>query len=223
MMCKLTFFFAICLLALSAATLAQESVSVTVLNATPASAVQQLQDGLMASAKVASFEKRVEQLSPIVERTHNFSLIARLVTGQHWRKFEEQQREQFIDAFAELSIVTYAERFKDLGDSTFNYVETLEQPRNSKKVISTFALDPNASFSELSDNNSFTFEYIVQPLTTTDKATNQQWQIINVIVDGVSDLALKRSNYVSTLNEQGLDGLLAELTEKIADIRRKSS
>jgi len=220
---KLTFFFTICFLALSATAQQSATIETDITAATPAGAVQQLQDGLVAGASIASFDKRVEQLSPIVTQTHNFSSIARLVTGRHWRKFESQQREQFIDTFAELSIVTYAERFKDLGDSTFEYVETLEQPRSSKKVISTFTLDPNASFSELSDNSSFTFEYIVQPLTLADESTNEQWQIINVIVDGVSDLALKRSNYVSTLNEQGFDGLMAELTEKIADIRRKSS
>lgn len=200
--------------------------------ATPADVVQKLQDTLIISSGISSFEERLETLSPVIKKTHNFSVIARLVTGRHWRKFEAQQREQFIRVFTQLSVVTYADRFKNLGASKFSYVETLEQPRSSKKIISTLALDSNADFSELSDKRQFTFEYILQPVNSSNskdddsknnESSTDQWQIINVIVDGVSDLALKRSNYVSTLNEQGFDSLMIELNDKISSMREKSS
>jgi len=191
--------------------------------AAPEKAIKSLQEALIASTGFASFDERVESLSPIVIQTHDFSAIARLVTGRHWRKLEAQQHEQFINVFTQLSVMTYAERFKDLAQSKFNYIETLEQPRNSIKIISTLELDPNAQFSELTDKRLFNFEYILQAVTSDDEATSEQWKIINVIVDGVSDLALKRSNYVSILNDHGFDGLMTELSKKINKIQENSS
>jgi phospholipid transport system substrate-binding protein len=43
----------------------------------------------------------------------------------------------------------------------------------------------------------------------------RQWQIINVIAQGVSDLSLKRAQYTSYLKENGFDGLLQKIKEKI--------
>jgi phospholipid transport system substrate-binding protein len=46
---------------------------------------------------------------------------------------------------------------------------------------------------------------------------NGQWQIINIIVDGISDLALKKAQYTSVIDREGFDSLLNKLTQKIAD------
>ena len=189
----------------------------------PTEMVQNLQNALIVNANVVNFDKRVEMLSPTVIQSHDFSAIARLVTGQHWRKLDTQQRNQFITVFTQLSAMTYASRFKGLAASKFNYVETLEQPHSSIKIISTLALDSSAYFSDFSDKRQFTFEYILKPVKQSDASVNEQWKIINVIVDGVSDLALKRSNYVSILNEKGFDSLMTELNKQIIKIKEKSS
>jgi phospholipid transport system substrate-binding protein len=46
--------------------------------------------------------------------------------------------------------------------------------------------------------------------------TEDQWRIINVIAEGVSDLALKRAEYAAFLKVKGFDALLMKLNEKIA-------
>jgi len=38
---------------------------------------------------------------------------------------------------------------------------------------------------------------------------------MNIIADGVSDLALKRSEYTSVLSREGFDALIAKMNEKI--------
>lgn len=199
------------------------NLSITAKAEAPNEVVQHLQNALIVSANIVNFDKRVEMISPAVIQTHDFPVIARLVTGRHWRKLDTQQRDQFINVFTQLSTMTYASRFKGLATSKFSYVETLKQSHNSIKIISTLALDSNADFSGLSDKRQFTFEYILRPVKQDDASVNERWKVINVIVDGVSDLALKRSNYVSILNEKGFDSLMTELNEKIVDIKEKSS
>ena len=44
---------------------------------------------------------------------------------------------------------------------------------------------------------------------------NNQWRIVNIIVNGVSDLALKRAEYNSLLEREGFQALIAKLEEQI--------
>ena len=44
------------------------------------------------------------------------------------------------------------------------------------------------------------------------------WQIINIIVDGVSDLALKRGEYQSVFSDTGFTGLVDYLSGQIGDL-----
>jgi phospholipid transport system substrate-binding protein len=47
------------------------------------------------------------------------------------------------------------------------------------------------------------------------KKKGDNWRIINIIANGVSDLALKRSEYTSVLKREGFDDLIAKINEKI--------
>ena len=48
------------------------------------------------------------------------------------------------------------------------------------------------------------------------------WMIVNVIADGVSDLALRRAEYSRVLKNKGFDGLLDHIDGQIADTRPQS-
>jgi len=189
-------------------------------NATPLTTVEKLQSTLLNSAANPNFTARYQALLPVVRETHNFNVIARLVTGRHWRKMDKQQRAEFVAVFTELSVVTYADRFKNLSASTFSPLELVDQPRNAKKVISTLSLGADANIDQLGGQSELTFEYILQTVKGAD-VTDNDWRIINLVVDGISDLAIKRSNYVNTLNEQGFNALLTQLNENISEVRNR--
>jgi phospholipid transport system substrate-binding protein len=44
------------------------------------------------------------------------------------------------------------------------------------------------------------------------------WQIINILAEGVSDLALQRSQYQQVMQSTGFDGLLTHLAKKTDDL-----
>jgi phospholipid transport system substrate-binding protein len=47
------------------------------------------------------------------------------------------------------------------------------------------------------------------------KEKGASWRIINIIANGVSDLALKRSEYTAILQRDGFDALISQINEKI--------
>lgn len=65
-----------------------------------------------------------------------------------------------------------------------------------------------------SERQTIAFEYIVN-------RNGSQWRIVNIVVDGISDLALKKAQYTSVIEREGFDGLLAKLSQKISDYAKK--
>jgi phospholipid transport system substrate-binding protein len=47
-----------------------------------------------------------------------------------------------------------------------------------------------------------------------------EWRVINVVAEGVSDLALKRADYSNFLKNKSLEALIAKLNEKIVQYAR---
>jgi phospholipid transport system substrate-binding protein len=59
------------------------------------------------------------------------------------------------------------------------------------------------------------FEYIVNEF-------NGKWVIINIVVDGISDLALKKAQYTSVIDREGFPKLLEKLQQKVADYAKNN-
>ena len=47
------------------------------------------------------------------------------------------------------------------------------------------------------------------------RQNKNDWQIINIIVDGVSDLAVRRAEYTSILKSDGFSPLIAKIEDQI--------
>jgi phospholipid transport system substrate-binding protein len=58
------------------------------------------------------------------------------------------------------------------------------------------------------DGKEVQFDYLL-------RQNDQRWMIINIIANGVSDLALKRSEYSAVIRRDGFDALMTGLADKI--------
>jgi phospholipid transport system substrate-binding protein len=83
------------------------------------------------------------------------------------------------------------ERFKTISG---------EELKRGHRLVNTVLIKANGEEIEL--------DYILHQ-------SNDQWRIINVIAEGVSDLSLKRADYTSYLKKNGFDALLKKLNEKV--------
>ncbi len=165
--------------------------------------VSHLQDSLIALMKNGDldYQQRFEQIAPIVDATLDITTIGRLALGRHWQEFDDAQKAQFLEKFRELSISTYANRFSSYHNERFEIIEQ-EPPRRGRVVVT--------SELRLQNKSSIGFEYHLSD-------AKNGWRIINIVVDGVSDLALKRGEYNALLNDGNFTDLLTELERQIKD------
>lgn len=155
--------------------------------------------GVMKEGKSLGFQGRYDKLDAAVKKTHDLPKIARIVVGKQWEELTADQQAKLEDVFSKLSVSAYAHNFKDFSGESFSFVSEEETGRGGVVIHSNLAIPGDKDVK---------FDYMM-------KKKDDSWQIINIIADGVSDLALKRSDYTSVLSREGFDALIAKINEKI--------
>lgn len=169
----------------------------------PRQVVEEFQNTLievMKQGKTLGYKGRYDKLSPAIMRSHDLTKIARIVVGKEWESLTPEQQNSLTDVFTKLSIASYAHNFKDFSGESFTFDSEEETSRGGVVVHTTLNI-PN--------DKPVKFDYMLKEKTNG-------WAIINIIANGVSDLALKRSEYTSILQRQGFDALITQINDKIA-------
>ncbi|MDD2658252.1 MAG: ABC transporter substrate-binding protein [Methylococcales bacterium] len=193
---KLAIVFIFWLFATAHATVQAES------GATAKQVVEKFQAELidvMKNGKQLGFAGRYDKLYDSVSNSHDLTKIARIVVGKEWEKLSDTQQQKLVDIFIRLSVASYAHNFKDYSGESFVF-DSEEETTRGGVVIHSHLIIP--------DDKPVKFDYML-------KEKGNSWRIINIIANGVSDLALKRSEYTSILQREGFDALIAKINEKI--------
>ncbi|MCH9698280.1 MAG: ABC transporter substrate-binding protein [Gammaproteobacteria bacterium] len=153
----------------------------------------------MKNAQSLGYQGRYKLLDSAIRGTHDLKRIARYSVGKFWYEMTEEQRKIFTDKFARYSIATYVNRFNGYGGEDYKTVKEQSLPRGRVLVKALL---------ESPEYGVVNFDYIL------DQDAEKRWRIINIMADGVSDLALKRVHYTDVIKKKGLDALFAELDAK---------
>jgi phospholipid transport system substrate-binding protein len=153
----------------------------------------------MREGEKLGYRGRFDLLAPVVDQTHDLDFIARTTLGANWTRLDAEQQRTFLDVFRKLSIGTYAGWFKDYGGERFEFLERQSMPRDQIMVRSRL-VQPSGE--------TVRFDYIL-------RQGKDGWRIINILADGVSDLALKRVEYRAILQRDGFPTLIDMLKKKI--------
>ena len=155
--------------------------------------------GVMKDAEALGVKGRYEKLAQRIEQSFHLALMAQIGAGSHWRKATKAQTDKLVAAFSRLSISTYASQFDGYSGQSF---ETQgEKPGPQKTVlVKTQIIDPGSDPVDI---------------TYVTREIKGQWRIIDVLLDtGISELAVRRSEYRRILKTGGIDGLIRTLNAK---------
>lgn len=142
---------------------------------------------------------RYTALEPVMDPAFDFAAMTRTTVGRAWQTADEQTRATILAAFRRVSIATNAERFGPLVKATFNVGEVRDGPRGLKLVDS--ALTPDGG-------ETVKLTYVVRDADGT-------WRIIDVLLDGgISELAVRTSEYRKILRDGGVDALVKTLNDQ---------
>ncbi len=163
---------------------------------------------VMKDAKTLGFKGRYDRLAPAVTGTFHLRLMTQITSGSHWRKAAEADKQALVSAFSKVSIGTYAARFTGFSGQHFETLGTKTGPQQTQ-LISTRLVNP--------DGDDVALTYVT-------KKIEGNWRVIDVVLaSGISELALRKSEYANTLNQGGIAGLIASLNAKAAELSQSAT
>jgi len=154
---------------------------------------------VMKEAKALGIKGRYDRLASRIEQSFNLPLMIQVAAGSHWLKASPDQINKLVGAFTHLSISTYASRFDGFAGESFETRGEKPGPQNTTLVNARIVKASGAPVE----------------IVYVTRQTKGEWRILDVVVDnGISELAVRRSEYRSILQSGGVDGLIATLSAK---------
>ena len=141
--------------------------------------------------------QRIAIIDDQVLALFDFETIARVSVGREWGKMQVADQARLVDLLQRLSVATYADRFDKFEGQRFEREGV--QSSKTGSVVKTVIVRSNGERVSL--------HYYFRA-----------GKIFNVVADGVSDLALRRSDYGSILKREGLPALFKHVEQNVAEL-----
>jgi phospholipid transport system substrate-binding protein len=162
--------------------------------------VQTLTDALLKSMRAGTAESMTERyraLEPVIEQTFALPLVTRLAVGPDWTTFSPEQQKAVIAAFTRFTTANYAHNFRDYDGQKFE-IDGNVLTRGEDKIVRTRVIP--------------THDTPVSLLYRMHEVDGV-WKIVDVYSSGVSELALRRSDFAAALAAGGAPVLIAHLNK----------
>ena len=154
---------------------------------------------VMQTAATTKIQGRYDQLESPIGSTFNLPFMIQIASGAKWRDASDADKTKLVDAFKRVSVGTYAQRFDGFSGERFETVGEQDGPSGAK-LVQTRIVRPNKD---------------AVPITYVMRKFGDEWGIVDVIVsNGISELAVRRSEYNGILNAGGPSELVTKLNQK---------
>ncbi|MBX9812271.1 MAG: ABC transporter substrate-binding protein [Burkholderiales bacterium] len=129
----------------------------------------------------------------------NFTRMAQLAMGKHWRQASAEQQKALTSEFRALLVRTYTAAFTQYKNQTVEYRPLRLAPDETDVVVKSLIRQPNG-----------------QPIAVDYgmEKTDQGWKVYNVKIEGVSLVENYRNTFSTEVQRNGVDGLIKSLAEK---------
>ena len=154
--------------------------------------------GTMKNAQTLGEGGRFARLTPVILRTFDLPLMARLAVGPVWSGLSADQRQQITRAFGRYLSAIYADRFDRYSGERLRVLG--ERPAASGLLVESEIVK--------ADGTPVSIDYLM-------RRDEGSWRIADVYLNGtISALATHRSEFAGILAKGGIGGLIAALNQK---------
>lgn len=168
--------------------------------------IQALGDRALSTLQQAnlSLTEREAAFGDILREGFDLHLIARFVLGKYWKQASPDQRNDYLRAFSDYVILTYARRLGGFSGQSFAITGTKVSGEKKDVLVGTRIDRPNAA-----------------PIQAAWRVReiDGMHRIIDVMVEGVSMAVTQRQEFSSIARRNGIEGLVQILraqTEKLS-------
>ncbi len=176
----------------------------------PRQVIDQFHDVLLGVTRDSTLDYfgRYARLTAAVDRTFHLPIMTQVSAGGFWRDAPQIQRQALIAAFTHYGIGLLARNFSGDGIQRFDTVAERPGPRNTI-LVDARLVRKNGSDIDIA--------YVLKPHAGS-------WRVVDVVFDrGISELALRQSEFSHGLAHGGLPALAATLNGKAEEFAQAAN
>jgi phospholipid transport system substrate-binding protein len=137
----------------------------------------------------------------------DFVRMSQWVLGLNWRKATPEQRGLFVAQFRDLLVRTYSTALLNYTDQ-----EIIYRPLSVKDTDEDVLVRTEVKQSGGAPNVPINYSFY--------RNKDGLWKVYDVTIEGVSIVTNYRSVYASKIRDQGMDALLASMTQSAGEARK---
>ena len=150
-------------------------------------------DGLDVAAKR-------DKIRVIIGERFNFREMSIRTLGKNWKQANRDQQKRFTNAYRRLLEDTYLVMVEAYTDEKVDYVkENIKKKKYAQ--VDTLIVRPGAP---------------PIPVNYKSRLRKDEWWVYDVVIEGVSMISNYRTSYQQIAKNEGIDGLITQIEEKIA-------
>ena len=143
---------------------------------------------------------RRSAMEAIIDERFDFRAMSQRTLATNWKKASDAEKQEFTDLFSQLIQSSYVGKLEAYTNETVEYVA--EKAKGRKAVVETLIKTASADI----------------PLNYKMYSKDGDWLVYDVIIEGVSLISNYRSSYQTIVKQEGFDGLMAKMKEKIKEL-----
>ncbi len=154
---------------------------------------------IMKNDDPAPQPSRYWMLTDEVSENFNLPIMMQTVTGSRWRNAGESEKALLVDAFLRMSIGVHLARFEAYRGEYFETLGERDRP-DGATLVQTNLVRPGR---------------LDLPVTYVMQKFDDEWRIVDLILmGGISEIEVRKSEFASILARGGLTGLTARLNDQ---------
>jgi phospholipid transport system substrate-binding protein len=143
-------------------------------------------------------DAKLAEIQKVINEIFDYKELSRRTLGREWKKFNPEQQTEFIDLFSQLLENVYADRILAYTHEQIEFGKETQLKKGRVEVESYIITMDNKKV----------------PLFYRTSNRSGQWQVYDVVIEGVSMIKNYRGQFRQILSKKSPEDLLQTLREK---------
>lgn len=168
----------------------------------PTAAVQSVVDAILGILRSPDYDFEADRprIRTEIQRAFDDTAMAQSVLSTNWRQASKEQQDEFKQLLARTIESTYIGRLRAYTNETVAFLA--EDIRDKRATVNTVIKAPGGDI----------------PIIYKLRERSDGWFVYDVEIENVSMVSTYRETYRSVVRRDGMDGLLQQMRDKIAEL-----
>jgi len=171
--------------------------------ASPQQTIESLVDEALAILNngTLNWQDKKAEIRSVILNGVDLPAMSQRILGKNWGKTDEEQRERFIQLFTDLLETTYIDRIEAYSDQRMELVR--ERTKGDRAIVDTLFITKKKQI----------------PINYKLTRNGEKWLIFDMVIEEVSLVSNYRETYGEIIMNDGMDGLLTRMEDKVRELK----